>query len=138
MYCLCYFGRCRPHFLLGALPAGLLVFEIHVKRVVMNPGNENKLSISVSLQKQRSMTQGIKSDSTHRTGSLLLSKTHSKPRQSRSQRKENLSRNLSVEKPVPPEAVEGSGKRLFVVRHGERVDFTFGATWIQRCFDVQG
>ncbi|UYV62062.1 UBASH3B [Cordylochernes scorpioides] len=40
---------------------------------------------------------------------------------------------------LPPATGDtGCKRQMFVVRHGERVDFTFGHSWISTCFDSKG
>ena len=40
--------------------------------------------------------------------------------------------------PAPVDLTPKKPRRIYVIRHAERVDISFGQQWIQHCFDSNG
>ena len=68
-----------------------------------------------------------------------------KPRKKRNEESQSPNSSLSSstnghlhEEPESPPAVPQGPRRVFIFRHAERVDVTFGKQWIQLSFDAEG
>ncbi|XP_050410576.1 ecdysteroid-phosphate phosphatase [Patella vulgata] len=65
-------------------------------------------------------------------GQLWESKAEQKP-DSKQDPKDLYAKVCKIKKKLPP-----APRRLFVMRHGERVDFCIGRDWMEKCFDQDG
>ncbi|XP_072049417.1 ubiquitin-associated and SH3 domain-containing protein B-like isoform X2 [Amphiura filiformis] len=52
--------------------------------------------------------------------------------------KPEVTAEVSLPDPAPVDPVPKKPRRIYVIRHAERVDISFGQQWIQHCFDSSG